>query len=155
MIADVRPDVPVRIVGDPTRLRQVIINLVGNAIKFTECGEVSLKVEVDQRTEHSVFLRFSISDTGIGVPIDKQQAIFEAFSQADVSTTRRFGGTGLGLAISARLVQLMDGKIWLESQPGQGQSLLSRGVSVSKWLLKSCRRRPVMLAGVHWSSTIT
>ena len=120
LIADVRPDVPVRIVGDPTRLRQVIINLVGNAIKFTECGEVSLKVEVDQRTEHSVFLRFSISDTGIGVPIDKQQAIFEAFSQADVSTTRRFGGTGLGLAISARLVQLMDGKIWLESQPGQG-----------------------------------
>ena len=104
LIADVRPDVPVRIVGDPTRLRQVIINLVGNAIKFTECGEVSLKVEVDQRTEHSVFLRFSISDTGIGVPIDKQQAIFEAFSQADVSTTRRFGGTGLGLAISARLV---------------------------------------------------
>jgi protein-histidine pros-kinase len=118
LIADVRPDVPVRIVGDPTRLRQVIINLVGNAIKFTECGEVSLKVEVDQRTEHSVFLRFSISDTGIGVPIDKQQAIFEAFSQADVSTTRRFGGTGLGLAISARLVQLMDGKIWLESHPG-------------------------------------
>ena len=115
-----RPDVPVRIVGDPTRLRQVIINLVGNATKFTERGEVSLKVEVDQRTEHSVFLRFSISDTGIGVPIDKQQAIFEAFSQADVSTTRRFGGTGLGLAISARLVQLMDGKIWLESQPGQG-----------------------------------
>ncbi|MFN4325383.1 MAG: response regulator [Azonexus sp.] len=120
LIADVRPDVPARIVGDPTRLRQVVINLVGNAIKFTEAGEVLVKVEVDQRTEHSVFLRFSIRDTGIGVPADKQQAIFEAFSQADVSTTRRFGGTGLGLAISARLVQLMDGRIWLESQPGQG-----------------------------------
>jgi protein-histidine pros-kinase len=120
LIADVRPDVPVRIVGDPTRLRQVIINLVGNAIKFTEAGEVVVKVEIDQRTEHSVFLRFSIRDTGIGVPADKQQAIFEAFSQADVSTTRRFGGTGLGLAISARLVQLMDGRIWLESQDGRG-----------------------------------
>ena len=120
LVADVRPDVPARIIGDPTRLRQVIINLVGNAIKFTEHGEVLLKVEIDQRTEHSVFLRFSICDTGIGVPIDKQQAIFEAFSQADVSTTRRFGGTGLGLAISVRLVQLMDGRIWLESQPGQG-----------------------------------
>jgi len=120
LVADVRPEVPARIVGDPTRLRQVIINLVGNAIKFTERGEVLLKVEVDQRTEHSVFLRFSICDTGIGVPADKQQAIFEAFSQADVSTTRRFGGTGLGLAISARLVQLMDGRIWLESRLGQG-----------------------------------
>ena len=79
-----------------------------------------VKVEIDQRTEHSVFLRFSIRDTGISVPADKQQAIFEAFSQADVSTTRRFGGTGLGLAISARLVQLMDGRIWLESQDGRG-----------------------------------
>ena len=120
LIADVRPDVPSRIVGDPTRLRQVVINLVGNAIKFTEAGEVVVRVEVDQRTERSVFLRFSIRDTGIGVPADKQQAIFEAFSQADVSTTRRFGGTGLGLAISARLVQLMDGRINLESVPGQG-----------------------------------
>ena len=120
LIADVSPDVPPRIVGDPTRLRQVIINLIGNAIKFTELGEVVIGVEVDQQTERSVFLRFSVRDTGMGVPVDKQQAIFEAFSQADVSTTRRFGGTGLGLAICARLVQLMDGKIWLENAPGQG-----------------------------------
>ena len=120
LIADVRPEVPPRIVGDPSRLRQVIINLIGNAIKFTEQGEVALEVAVDQVTEHSVYLRFAIHDTGIGVPPDKQQAIFEAFSQADVSTTRRFGGTGLGLAISARLVQLMDGRIWLESTPGMG-----------------------------------
>jgi two-component system sensor histidine kinase/response regulator len=120
LVADVRPEVPPRIVGDPTRLRQVIINLIGNAIKFTEQGEVALAVVVDQSTEHSVYLRFDIRDTGIGVPPDKQQAIFEAFSQADVSTTRRFGGTGLGLAISARLVQLMDGKIWLDSTPGVG-----------------------------------
>ncbi|MFZ2972471.1 MAG: response regulator [Ferribacterium limneticum] len=120
LVANVQPDVPPRIVGDPTRLRQVIINLIGNAIKFTERGEVALDVSIDQQTEHSVYLRFSIRDTGIGVPPDKQQAIFEAFSQADVSTTRRFGGTGLGLAISARLVQLMDGKISLESTQGVG-----------------------------------
>lgn len=120
LIADVRPEVPQRVLGDPTRLRQVIINLIGNAIKFTEQGEVALRVVVDQVTEGSIFLRFTIRDTGIGVPLDKQQAIFEAFSQADVSTTRRFGGTGLGLAISARLVQLMDGRIWLESAPGSG-----------------------------------
>ncbi|WP_265948530.1 PAS domain-containing hybrid sensor histidine kinase/response regulator [Dechloromonas sp. A34] len=120
LIADIRPEVPQRVVGDPTRLRQVIINLVGNAIKFTERGEVALEVVVDQQTDGSVFLRFSIRDTGIGIPPEKQQAIFEAFSQADVSTTRRFGGTGLGLAISARLVQLMDGRIWLESAPGVG-----------------------------------
>ena len=120
LVADVRPDVPMRIVGDPTRLRQVIINLIGNAIKFTEKGEVVLEVSVDQVTEHSAYLRFAVRDTGMGVPPDKQQAIFEAFSQADVSTTRRFGGTGLGLAICARLVQLMDGKISLESTIGQG-----------------------------------
>ncbi|MBU1365933.1 MAG: response regulator [Gammaproteobacteria bacterium] len=120
LVADVRSDVPARIVGDPTRLRQVIINLIGNAIKFTEQGEVVLEVSIEQQTEHSIYLRFSIRDTGIGVPPEKQQAIFEAFSQADVSTTRRFGGTGLGLAISARLVQLMDGKITLESTLGAG-----------------------------------
>jgi protein-histidine pros-kinase len=120
LVVDVRPDVPARIVGDPTRLRQVIINLIGNAIKFTEHGEVALDVMVDQESEHSVYLRFSIRDTGIGVPPEKQQAIFDAFSQADVSTTRRFGGTGLGLAISSRLVQLMDGKISLESRQGVG-----------------------------------
>ena len=120
LIADFRPEVPLRVVGDPTRLRQVIINLVGNAIKFTEQGEVVLTVVVEQTTEASFFLHFSIRDTGIGVPPDKQQAIFQAFSQADVSTTRRFGGTGLGLAICARLVQMMDGKIWLESTPGVG-----------------------------------
>ncbi len=122
LLADVRPEVPLRVVGDPTRLRQVIINLVGNAIKFTERGEVVLKVAIEQTNDSSVYLRFSVRDTGVGVPPDKQQAIFEAFSQADVSTTRRFGGTGLGLAICARLVQLMDGKVWLESTPGQGST---------------------------------
>jgi two-component system, sensor histidine kinase and response regulator len=122
LIVDVRPEVPRRVVGDPTRLRQVIINLIGNAIKFTERGEVVLEVSAEQSTAASVCLRFAVRDTGIGVPPEKQQAIFEAFSQADVSTTRRFGGTGLGLAISARLVQLMDGRIWLESEAGKGST---------------------------------
>ena len=120
LIVDVRPAVPMRVVGDPTRLRQVIINLVGNAIKFTEQGEVGVEVDVEEAGERSVFLRFAVRDTGIGVAADQQQAIFQAFSQADVSTTRRFGGTGLGLAICARLVQMMDGRIWLESAPGAG-----------------------------------
>jgi len=122
LVADIRPEVPLRVVGDPTRLRQVIINLVGNAIKFTEKGEVVLLISLEKAGDASVFLRFSVRDTGIGVPSEKQQAIFQAFSQADVSTTRRFGGTGLGLAISARLVQLMDGRIWLESVPGEGST---------------------------------
>jgi protein-histidine pros-kinase len=127
LLADIRPDVPERIVGDPTRLRQVIINLVGNAIKFTEKGEVVLLVSVDKASAGAVSLRFSVRDTGIGVAPDKQQAIFEAFSQADVSTTRRFGGTGLGLAICARLVQLMNGRIWLESQSGAGSNFFFTG----------------------------
>ncbi len=120
LIVDVESDVPPRVVGDPTRLRQVIINLVGNAIKFTESGEILLRVAMVPSPQGGADLCFSVRDTGIGIPQDKQQAIFEAFSQADVSTTRRFGGTGLGLAISARLVQLMNGRIWLESLPGQG-----------------------------------
>ena len=122
LIVDVRPEVPVRVIGDPTRLRQVVINLLGNAVKFTERGEVALIVDVAGQSKRSLHLHCTVRDTGIGVPLDKQQAIFEAFSQADASTTRRFGGTGLGLAISARLVQLMDGHIWLESAPGQGST---------------------------------
>jgi len=120
LIVDLRPEVPQRVIGDPTRLRQVIINLVGNAVKFTERGEVAVQAVVQEMLADAVVLRFSVRDTGIGVPADKQQVIFDAFSQADASTTRRFGGTGLGLAICARLVQLMGGKIWLESVPGQG-----------------------------------
>ncbi|MDR0777688.1 MAG: response regulator [Azonexus sp.] len=122
LIVDVRPAVPARVAGDPTRLRQVVINLLGNAVKFTERGEVALVVDVGAAGKHSLHLHCAVRDTGIGVPIDKQQVIFEAFSQADASTTRRFGGTGLGLAICARLVQLMGGHIWLESAPGQGST---------------------------------
>ena len=120
LVVDIRPEVPGRMVGDPTRLRQVLINLVGNAIKFTEAGEVVITVAVDRADVRESELHVAVRDTGIGVPREKQQSIFDAFSQADVSTTRRFGGTGLGLAICAKLVQLMEGKIWLESVEGQG-----------------------------------
>jgi two-component system sensor histidine kinase/response regulator len=116
------PDVPDALVGDPLRLRQVVVNLAGNAIKFTEQGEVVLRARIESRGSSNVQVRFSIMDTGIGIPPEKQSVIFEAFSQADSSTTRRYGGTGLGLAISAQLVELMGGSITVESQPGQGST---------------------------------
>ena len=118
----VTPDLPPALVGDPLRLRQIVVNLVGNAIKFTEQGEVVLRVQVETRHNGDIQLRFSVADTGIGIPPDKQAVIFEAFSQADSSTTRRYGGTGLGLAISAQLVELMGGSISVESQPSRGST---------------------------------
>ncbi len=111
----VAPEVPDLLVGDSLRLRQVVINLAANGIKFTEEGEVGLRVWVESFEGDSVILHFAVTDTGPGVPVEKQGIIFEAFRQADSSTTRRFGGTGLGLAICTRLVQLMGGRIWVES----------------------------------------
>jgi signal transduction histidine kinase/CheY-like chemotaxis protein len=122
LVCDIPADVPQAVVGDPGRLRQIIVNLVGNAIKFTEQGEVVLRVETEGRDAGDLSLHLSITDTGIGIPHDKQQAIFEAFTQADGSTTREYGGTGLGLAISARLVTAMGGKIWVDSEPGKGST---------------------------------
>jgi two-component system, sensor histidine kinase and response regulator len=118
----IHPDVPNALVGDPLRLRQVVVNLVGNAIKFTEQGEVVLRVQATPPTDRKVQLHFEVTDTGIGIPPEKQAVIFEAFSQADSSTTRRYGGTGLGLAISAQLVELMGGTISVESQPARGST---------------------------------
>jgi signal transduction histidine kinase/DNA-binding response OmpR family regulator len=115
-------DVPESLVGDPDRLRQVIVNLVGNAIKFTELGEVVVVIDVESRSLGEVHLRFSVRDTGVGIPGQKQRDIFEAFTQADGSTTRRYGGTGLGLTISNRLVEIMGGKMEVESEPGSGST---------------------------------
>ena len=116
----VPPELPDFVMGDPVRLRQVILNLVGNAIKFTEKGEVVLRVELESQDSEGMALHFAVSDTGIGIPPEKQALIFEPFSQADTSTTRRYGGTGLGLSISSRLIGMMNGRIWLESEMGVG-----------------------------------
>jgi PAS domain S-box-containing protein len=118
----VAPDVPARVIGDPVRLRQVLVNLVGNAVKFTERGEVAVTVDATDCGEHAVDIHARVSDTGIGIPADKLSMIFEAFTQADSSLTRRYGGTGLGLAITARLVALMGGRAWAESELGRGST---------------------------------
>ena len=115
-------DVPMLVSGDAGRLRQIIVNLIGNAIKFTSEGEVFINVRIEEKLESEVVLHFSIRDTGIGISPEQQQRIFESFSQADNSITRRFGGTGLGLSISSELVELMDGTIWVESQLGHGST---------------------------------
>jgi PAS domain S-box-containing protein len=118
----VQGEIPEALMGDPTRLRQILMNLAGNAIKFTKKGEVSVRAERLPSEDADIVIRFTVSDTGIGIPEEKHQLIFDAFSQADSSTTRDFGGTGLGLSISARLIQLMNGEIGLESALGKGST---------------------------------
>jgi PAS domain S-box-containing protein len=120
----VAPEVPDVVVGDAGRLRQVVINLVGNAIKFTERGEVVVTATLEETGTERIVLRFSVADTGIGIPVDKQQTIFEPFVQADSSTARRYGGTGLGLAISAKIVEMMGGRISVASEPGYGSTFI-------------------------------
>ena len=115
-------DTPCKLVGDPLRLRQVLVNLIGNAIKFTQEGEVVVRAEAEPADDGRVRIHFSVRDTGIGIPPQHQREIFKAFTQADCSSTRRFGGTGLGLAICSRLVSLMGGHICVESEPGKGST---------------------------------
>ena len=123
-LAEVANSVPQNLVGDPLRLGQVIANLINNAIKFTEQGDVYLKAELLEQVGERVKLRFSVKDTGIGMTPEQAARLFQPFSQADASTTRKHGGTGLGLTISRRLVELMGGEIWLESEPGAGSTFL-------------------------------
>jgi signal transduction histidine kinase/ActR/RegA family two-component response regulator len=123
LLCDVQPEVPAEVIGDPGRLRQVLVNLIGNALKFTLEGEVAVTVEKEAETEQQVQLRFSVADTGVGVPPEKREEIFEAFTQADSSTTRKFGGTGLGLTISSRLVRMMGGTIWVGTNPRERGSV--------------------------------
>ena len=120
IFCNIARDVPDLVVGDRLRLRQIVVNLLANAIKFTETGEIGLEVQVAADGGDETLLQFTVSDTGIGIPPEKHEAIFCAFSQADASTTRKYGGTGLGLTISSRLVNMMGGRIWLESEPGKG-----------------------------------
>ncbi len=120
LVYRISPEVPDRLLGDPTRLRQVLLNLVDNAIKFTDRGEVVIFVETQTVTEYDVVLDFAVVDTGIGIPKEKQRAIFGAYNQVSPDTVRRFGGSGLGLAVTAQLVDLMDGRIKVKSQPGKG-----------------------------------
>ena len=122
LTSDIRPEVPEQLIGDPSRLRQVVINLLGNALKFTGRGEVGLKVAVDSVKPGEVVLHFIVLDTGVGIAPEKQRIIFEPFSQADGSTARKFGGTGLGLTISSRIVELMGGRIWVKSALGHGSA---------------------------------
>jgi PAS domain S-box-containing protein len=151
LITDIHPNVPETLVGDPTRLRQVVINLVGNAVKFTESGEVVIRVRMIAETDDKVELHFSVADTGIGIPADKQAMVFEAFAQADSSTTRKYGGSGLGLAITRQLVQMMGGRIWVKSEAGKGSTfhftaqfgIQSRPAKVEP------PRKPVELAGMR------
>jgi PAS domain S-box-containing protein len=121
-LVSAQPDIPPNLVGDPLRLGQILINLVNNAVKFTERGEVVVAVAVEERTPDRVTLAFSVRDTGIGMTQEQCARLFQAFSQADTSTTRKFGGTGLGLSISKRLVEMMGGRIWVESEPGLGST---------------------------------
>jgi PAS domain S-box-containing protein len=132
LVCEIAPGVPPDVVGDPTRLRQVLLNLLGNAIKFTESGEVALRVALDADPSLPGAVGFTISDTGIGIPAEKLGAVFERFTQADSSTTRSYGGSGLGLTISKRLVELMGGRIWVKSRVGEG-SVFSFAVPLEIW----------------------
>jgi two-component system, sensor histidine kinase and response regulator len=147
LLCDVDPSVPAGVIGDPVRFQQVVTNLVGNAIKFTARGQVLVSVREAARAEGSTRLHVSVTDTGIGIPPEKQDAIFEPFRQADGSTTRRFGGTGLGLTISATLVQLMGGRLWVESAPGVGSTFhftVSLDTTDTAVETAACHRLPEM-----------
>ncbi|WP_404307638.1 PAS domain-containing protein [Neorhodopirellula lusitana] len=144
----VAPEIPSWMMGDPGRLRQILVNLVGNAIKFTESGEVVVEVEQDLQHEVTHQLRICVRDTGIGIPAEKCESIFHEFEQADASTTRRYGGTGLGLTISSRLVEMMGGRIWAESELGKGSHFyFTTTLEEAPAHLHTSRSRGVVIVG--------
>ena len=120
LVYSIPSNIPDAVIGDPGRIRQILVNLIGNAIKFTAKGEVAVSSKLEVETNEEICIHFSITDTGIGIPLEKQEKIFNAFEQADGSTTKEYGGTGLGLSITARLVEMMKGRIWVESEMGKG-----------------------------------
>jgi two-component system, sensor histidine kinase and response regulator len=151
LLCEVSHDVAESVVGDPGRLRQILLNLIGNAVKFTTHGEVGLTVQTDLIEDKAAILQFIVSDTGVGIAPDKLKTIFESFSQADTSTTREFGGTGLGLTISKRLVEIMGGRIWVESEPGIGSQFhftVRLGIALPREVTVESSAAPVILRGV-------
>jgi signal transduction histidine kinase len=138
---EISAGLPDKVIGDPGRLRQIVMNLVGNGLKFTEHGSVTLRAAVVGEADNVAELEVVVADTGIGIPADKQSLIFNAFAQADGSTTRKYGGTGLGLAISARLVEMLGGRIWVESQPGAGAQFHFTG----KYALPQSKRVEILV----------
>jgi len=156
LVYRVAPDAPEQVLGDPGRLRQILVNLVGNAIKFTERGEVVVDVRGESPTTDAALLHFAVRDTGIGIPAEKRDCIFEAFRQCDSSTTRRFGGTGLGLTISAQIVHLLGGRMWVESEVGQGSTFhfavplhLDPAATREEDLPAPLRHTPVLVVAPH------
>jgi PAS domain S-box-containing protein len=152
LLCEVSPKVAETVAGDPGRLRQILINLVGNAVKFTTEGEVSLKVDADQVEEKITTLHIVVSDTGVGIPPEKLSNIFDSFTQADTSTTREYGGTGLGLTISRRLIEMMGGRIWVESELGVGSHFhftVRLGIAESSKLVAEAPAAPSILQGVR------
>jgi signal transduction histidine kinase/CheY-like chemotaxis protein len=151
LLCEIAPEVPDIVRGDSSRLRQVIVNLVGNAIKFTSRGEVALRVKSTEQGGEICLLHLTVADTGIGIPVEKRKAIFDPFSQADSSTTRKYGGTGLGLTISTRLVEMMGGKIWVDSELGRGSEFhftVRMGISSAKTIEVGTIAPPELLRGV-------
>ena len=151
LLCEIAPEVPEMVRGDSSRLRQILMNLIGNAVKFTRQGEVALKVLIDATEGADCLLHFIVSDTGIGIPPEKQKMIFEPFSQADSSTTRKYGGTGLGLTITTRLVSMMGGKIWVESEQGHGSKfhfIARMGIADAKPIVVGTAAPPEILSGV-------
>ena len=128
LLFDTHPDVPRALIGDPLRLGQILLNLAGNAVKFTEEGEIVVHTEAVRVTDDEVEIKVSVQDTGIGMSPEQCDKLFQSFSQADTSTTRKYGGTGLGLTISKKLVEMMDGEIRVESVPGEGSAFIFNAV---------------------------